>query len=88
MEMILEFNGLQHWDAVLALLEVTHTAYLVKKEMISQIKLLLRLAAGTLQLLIALSFQIHSGVAQLLMLIKPLPRTCVLVKLLHAVNNP
>ena len=88
MEMILKFHGMPYWVAVHALLVVTHTAYMEKKAMTSQIKLLQRLAAKILQLLTALNFQTLYGVAQILMQIKVLLRICVLVKLLHVGQNP
>jgi hypothetical protein len=87
MEMTLKLHGLQHWDAVLALLAVILTAYMGKKVMTSRIKLLLRPAARMLQLPIALRFPTQCGVAQILTPIKPLPRICVLAKLLHAAQN-
>ena len=88
MEMILEFHGMLHWVAVLALLAVTRTALVEKRVMISQIKLFQRSAAEMLLLVIALRFQTPSGVVQTLTQIKLLQRICVLAKILHAAQYP
>jgi hypothetical protein len=77
MEMILKLNGLQRWDAVLALLVVTHTAYLTEM-------FLKRYAA---RIIVAFMLKIQHGLVQKVMPIKPLPRICVLVKRLRVVQN-